>query len=76
MMNHTRLNVANHSLAAICLNPGTPGEPVILLHGITGSISFWQTKPAAYLLAVGPCYALSLPGHYPATAQPISDQRP
>jgi pimeloyl-ACP methyl ester carboxylesterase len=62
------LSIDGHRLAAVCLNPGTPGEPVILLHGITSSISFWQVNPAPYLLELGPCYALSLPGHFPALA--------
>jgi pimeloyl-ACP methyl ester carboxylesterase len=58
----------SHQLKAICLNPGASGEPVILLHGITSTISFWQVNPARYVLGIGPCYALSLPGHYPAVA--------
>ncbi len=62
------ISVDGHQLAAICLNPGAPGEPIILLHGITSSISFWQVNPAPYLLEFGPCYALSLPGHFPALA--------
>ena len=62
------LNIAGHQLAAVCLNPDASGEPVILLHGITSTISFWQVNPAQYLLDIGPCYALSLPGHYPAIA--------
>lgn len=62
------LELAGHQLAAVCLNPGAAGEPVILLHGITGTISFWQVNPARYLLDVGPCYSLSLPGHFPAVA--------
>jgi pimeloyl-ACP methyl ester carboxylesterase len=62
------LNIAGHQLAAVCLNPGATGEPVILLHGITSSLSFWQINPARYLLDIGPCYSLSLPGHYPAVA--------
>jgi pimeloyl-ACP methyl ester carboxylesterase len=62
------LNLDGHQLVATCLNHGAPGEPVILLHGITSSISFWQTNPAPYLLELGPCYALSLPGHFPALA--------
>jgi pimeloyl-ACP methyl ester carboxylesterase len=60
------LNIAGHQLSAVCLNPGTAGEPVILLHGITSSLAFWQVNPARYLLEIGPCYSLSLPGHYPA----------
>jgi pimeloyl-ACP methyl ester carboxylesterase len=64
----TRISVDGHQLAAVCLNPGAPGEPVILLHGVTGSTAIWQVNPAPYLLELGPCYALSLPGHFPALA--------
>lgn len=60
------LTVDGHRLAAVCLNPGAPGEPVILLHGITSSIYAWALQPP-YVLAQGPCYSLSLPGHFPAT---------
>ena len=58
----------SHQLKATCLNPGASGESVILLHGITSTISFWQVNPARYALDIGPCYALSLPGHFPAVA--------
>jgi pimeloyl-ACP methyl ester carboxylesterase len=60
------LSIDKHQLAAVCLNPGTPGEPVILLHGITSSIYAWAIQPPS-VLAQGPCYSLSLPGHFPAT---------
>lgn len=63
-----KLNIDGHQLAAICLNPNTPGEPVIMLHGITGTIFSWQVNPAKFVLDIGPCYALSLPGHFPAIA--------
>lgn len=63
-----KLKADNHELAAICLNPGASGEPVVLLHGITSSIAFWQVNPPPYLLEIGPCYSLSLPAHYPALA--------
>ncbi|HNT75077.1 MAG TPA: alpha/beta hydrolase [Anaerolineae bacterium] len=60
------LHIDGHQLAALCLNPGTAGEPVILLHGITSSIYAWALQPPC-VLAQGPCYSLSLPGHFPAT---------
>jgi len=63
-------NIEGHTLAALTLNPGASGEPVILVHGITGSIATWQVKPMPFLLEQGPCYALSLPGHYPAAFPP------
>ena len=63
---HT-LHVDGHRLAAIALNaPDTPGQPIILLHGITSSVRFWGHDQIPAFLAQGPCYALSLPGHYPA----------
>jgi pimeloyl-ACP methyl ester carboxylesterase len=62
------LNIDDHKLAVACLNPGAAGESVILLHRITGSISFWEAKPARYILDLGPCYSVSLPGHFPAVA--------
>ena len=48
------LKIDDHKLAVACLNPGATGEPVILLHGITSSISFWEVNPARYLLDMGP----------------------
>ena len=59
--------IHNHALMALCFNPDTPGIPVILLHGITASIYFWEPGLVAPFRQYGPCYALSLPGHYPAT---------
>jgi pimeloyl-ACP methyl ester carboxylesterase len=61
-----RLQVEGHTLAALALNPESAGEPVILLHGIGGSIRFWSSDQVDVFQAHGPCYALSLPGHYPA----------
>lgn len=65
---YVELNIDNHKLAVACLNPEATGEPVILLHGITSSISFWEVNPARYILDIGPCYAVSLPAHFPAVA--------
>jgi pimeloyl-ACP methyl ester carboxylesterase len=63
---HT-LHVDGHRLVAIALNaPDTPGQPIILLHGITSSVRFWGHDQVPAFLEQGPCYALSLPGHYPA----------
>jgi pimeloyl-ACP methyl ester carboxylesterase len=50
------------------LNPDTPGRPIILLHGITNSVYVWVTDTV--FREYGPCYALSLPGHYPAAFPP------
>lgn len=67
---HT-LYVDGHKLVAVGLNaPNTPGQPVILLHGISGSVRFWGQDQIPVFLEQGPCYALSLPGHYPAAFPP------
>jgi pimeloyl-ACP methyl ester carboxylesterase len=63
-------NIEGHTLAALPINPGASGEPVILLHGITSSVYTWLVDPWPVLLEQGPCYALSLPGHYPARFPP------
>lgn len=73
---HIKMEVEGHALAAFCLNPGAGGEPVILLHGITGTIFSWQVNPAKFVLDIGPCYALSLPGHFPAIAPADFKQHP
>lgn len=70
------LHVEGHRLAALPLNPGAPGRPIILLHGVMASVQFWAANELASLLApYGPCTALSLPGHYPA-AFPAGFQAP
>lgn len=61
------LHVDGHKLAAVALNASdTPGHPAILLHGIGGSVRFWGRDQISPFVEQGPCYALSLPGHYPA----------
>jgi pimeloyl-ACP methyl ester carboxylesterase len=62
---HT-LRVNGHSLVASALNPDQSGQPTIFLHGITASIAAWSAQEAAPWLASGPCFSLSLPGHFPA----------
>ena len=64
-------HVDGHELVAVALNaPDTPGHPVILLHGISCSVRFWGADQIQAFLEQGPCYALSLPGHYPAAFPP------
>jgi pimeloyl-ACP methyl ester carboxylesterase len=59
--------IEDHTLTAVSLNPEAQGVPVILLHGITASVYFWSPDLVAPFMGRGPCYALSLPGHHPAT---------
>ncbi|MBU1879618.1 MAG: alpha/beta hydrolase, partial [Chloroflexi bacterium] len=65
------LHIDGHRLMVLALNPDTPGRSIILLHGITASVRFWAADELASLLTpYGPCYSLSLPGHYPAAFPP------
>lgn len=64
-------NITGHKIYALSLNsPATPGQPVILLPGIGGSVRLWSRDQIPAFLEQGPCYALSLPGHYPAAFPP------
>lgn len=66
------IRVENHQLAYLAFNAQDPRPPLFLLHGLTSSVGFWH-KGEPYT-QYGPCYALSLPGHYPAIA-PASFQQ-
>ncbi|HDQ73621.1 MAG TPA: alpha/beta hydrolase [Chloroflexi bacterium] len=59
--------VDGHRLVALSFNPEAEGVPVILMHGITSSVYFWTSDLVEPFIGAGPCYALSLPGHYPAS---------
>jgi pimeloyl-ACP methyl ester carboxylesterase len=64
MAEYTPLYIEGHKLVVMGLNLHYAGSPIILLHGITQSIEYWRTDPVFSRL--GPCYAISLPGHFPA----------
>lgn len=55
-------------LAALPLGEQAGGDPIVLLHGVTHSVYFWAPDPLYARL--GPCWALSLPGHFPALTPP------
>jgi pimeloyl-ACP methyl ester carboxylesterase len=61
------IQVDGHKLVGLSFNPDTSGTPIVLIHGITASVSFWTPDQLELFAPRGPCYALSLPGHYPAT---------
>ena len=62
------LSIDGHQIVAKRLNPMTTlGHPTFLLHGIGGSVDFWSDDQTQIFQEQGPCYAMSLPGHYPAT---------
>ena len=60
------LAIDGHTLAVVSFPSEADGPPIFLLHGITASVHFWTSELIAPFTAHGPCYALSLPGHYPA----------
>ena len=62
----THHQVEGHTLVVRTLDAQTDGPPVVCLHGITASVFFWTPSQVAPFTDLGPCYALSLPGHYPA----------
>lgn len=60
------IELEGHRLAVVLVHPSDSGIPVFFLHGIGGSIAFWTPEMTALFHHLGPCYALSLPGHFPA----------
>lgn len=60
------VEVEGHRLAAILTHSGEGSTPVFFLHGIAGSIDFWTPELTSLFHNTGPCYSLSLPGHFPA----------
>lgn len=69
-MNNTNefseIEMEGHRLAIAQAHSSESGVPVFFLHGIGGSISFWTPELTSSFHSLGPCYALSLPGHFPA----------
>jgi pimeloyl-ACP methyl ester carboxylesterase len=59
------INSHGLTLTALPLANQCEGPPLILLHGVTHSVYFWQPDPL--YTAFGPCWSLSLPGHFPAS---------
>jgi pimeloyl-ACP methyl ester carboxylesterase len=67
MTTNYEFDIEGHHLVALSLNPEAAGEPMVLLHGLHVSVSMWLWPGFNFLCEHGPCYALSIPGHYPAT---------
>lgn len=61
-----QIDVEGHRLAAVLTHSSETGMPVFFLHGISGSIYFWTPELTSAFHHLGPCYSLSLPGHFPA----------
>src|SRR5512139_2586673 len=68
-------DVEGHHLVVLSLNPEAAGEPIVLLHGLHVSVRMWLWPELNFLCEHGPCYAFSIPGHYPATFPPDFDAR-
>lgn len=64
------IHVAGQRLCVQALRVDTPGVPIVFLHGVGSSVRFWDNAEVDLFAAHGPCYALSLPGHYPAAFPP------
>ena len=75
MITTHEFDVEGQHLVALCLNPEAVGEPIVLLPGFTTSVRMWLWPEVAFLQEHGPCYSLSLPGHYPARFPPGFDWR-
>lgn len=65
-MTERLLPVLGHQLAVLSANETHPGIPTVFLHGICGSIHFWQTLIPEEVRHTRPWYSISLPGHYPS----------
>jgi pimeloyl-ACP methyl ester carboxylesterase len=63
-------DVCHERLAALQLSKHANNDVTILLHGVTHSLYLWQADP--FYTQWSNCWALSLPGHFPAlcSAQP------
>ncbi len=70
MITTHEMQIEGHKLLALSSNADASGCPIILLHGITSSVKTWIPDELSLLARHGPCYALSLPGHYPAAFPP------
>jgi pimeloyl-ACP methyl ester carboxylesterase len=61
------IDIDGHRLVARVFNADKSSVPLIFLHGIGGSIDFWNAGQPEIVTSDYRWTALSLPGHYPAT---------
>ncbi len=64
------VTIEGHRIAALAFNEEMPGTPVIFLHGIVSSVSFWSMGQTPIFNQKFRWYSLSLPGHFPAAFPP------
>ncbi len=68
--NEQFLQIHEHRLVVLPLNPDDPGPPIVLMHGVMGSLRYWSCEHTGVFLDAGRCFAVTLPGHYPAAFPP------
>lgn len=66
MDNFWEIETEGHRLAVTLTHSSNSDTPVFFLHGIAGSMYFWTPELTSPFHDLGPCYSLSLPGHFPA----------
>lgn len=72
MLETTLLSSEGHRLVAASASgvTGRSGLPVVFIHGILGSVHFWEHCIPPQVASGRRWYSLSLPGHYPAVVPP------
>lgn len=66
-MRHHLLDLGGQKLAAITANDDRPGPPVVFVHGITATVSFWLESMPEHIRNGRRWISLSLPGHFPSS---------
>jgi pimeloyl-ACP methyl ester carboxylesterase len=62
--------IEDHKLVARAYNEDKGGTPLIFIHGITSSTSFWESALPPEIKEHYRWYSLPLPGHFPSTMPP------
>jgi pimeloyl-ACP methyl ester carboxylesterase len=71
-MPHTTISVEHgqHSFTINAYFEQNAGDPIVLIHGLIGSNSFFSEQNIRQLAKLGPVYSICLPGH-PHTRSPV-----
>jgi pimeloyl-ACP methyl ester carboxylesterase len=62
--------IEDHKLIVQAYNEDKGGTPLIFIHGVTSSVSFWEPSLPKEIKAGYRWYSLPLPGHYPSVVPP------
>ena len=68
------IDIDDYRLAALCANEDTLDTPIILLHGVILSHTFWTPVLPPSIRSRRRWYSLTLPGHFPA-AMPVRSEQ-